>query len=416
MKRCVSLSTVIIGLLAATGYCADWPQWHGPNRNAMSSETGLLKQWPEGGPKLLWSVTGLGKGFSSIAVADGLVYTTGAGEGDKGFLVVHDLNGKFKWKLDYGAEWTGGYPGVRSTPTVDGDRVYLMTGAGTIVCIDTKTRKTKWAVNAVKKFKAKMIRWGIAESLLIDGDKVICTPGGPHGSVVAMNKMTGKTVWMTPGLGEPSAYCSPILITKDNRRLIVTMTSKSVVGIDPETGKVIWRHPFPAKKPINPNTPVYRDGLIYVTSGYGTGSQLIKLSEKGAGVTQVWTDKTLDCHHGGVVLIDGYLYGTTHKGKWVCLELASGKTMYQAKGVGKGSVMSADGMIYCYSEEGIVGLIKPSSKSCQVVSTFKVTKGDGQHWAHPVISDGRLYIRHGDALMAYDIKAKVKVKAKVKAE
>jgi len=403
------------GTAAASGSANDWPQWHGPNRDAKSKEAGLLKSWPAGGPKMLWSVNGLGSGFSTVAIADGLIYLTGMID-KKGMLSAIDLQGNLKWQKLYGPEWRRDMPGVRSTPTVDGDYVYIMTGVGTVVCLDAKTGVTKWAVDVLDKFKCKPGSWGIAESLLIDGNNVICTPGGKKATVVALDKKTGKTIWASESLGEKSAYCSPILVKRGNKKLIVTMTAKSVVGIDAENGKVLWQDKFKdyqrRPKAINPVTPIYYDGCIYATSGYDDGGAMLKLSPDGTKVTRKWVDTALDCHHGGVVLVDGYIYGANwdgnEAGNWLCLDWDTGKVMYEKEWLGsKGSITYADGMLYCYEEgEGTVALVKASPKGFDIVSSFKVTKGEDEHWGHPVIYNGRLYIRHGDTLMAYNIKAK----------
>lgn len=414
MKRCACLVGVVLVVLGiSTSFGADWPGWRGPDRDGKSKETGLLKQWPDGGPKLLWTAEGLGQGYSTVAVAKGTIYTTGMRKDGTGVLFAFDYDGKPKWNIPYGPEWKQrGHFGTRCTPTVDGDRIYVMSGMGTLICFETKDGKKatkKWSVDTVKKFGGKVIGWGIAESVLIDGKNVICTPGGKGASVVALDKMTGKTVWTSKQWSEASAYCSPILIKRGKQRLIVTMTANHIVGLEAGTGKVVWKQPHETRYHINPISPVYQDGFIYATSGYGTGGQMLELSPDGKSVQQKWTEKKLDCHHGGVVLVDGYVYGTSDrgsKGNWICLELKSGKVMYEKKAIGKGSVAYADGMLYGYGENGIVGLIKASPKAAEVVSSFKVTAGTGNHWAHPVICGGRLYIRHGDALMAYQIKAK----------
>jgi len=258
------------GAAKAVSTGKNWAQWRGPNRDGKSTETGLLKEWPEGGPELLWSAEGLGEGFSTVSIADGVVYTTGIID-KQGVLFALDLQGKLKWKNTYGPEWTRSHSGTRSTPTVDGDRVYVFSGEAALYCLDAKTGDAKWAVDTKDKFGGKLLKWGVAESVLIDGDKVICTPGGENASVVALNKMTGETIWTTKGLSEKSGFCSPILVERGSKRLIVTMLAESVVGIDIETGKLIWS--TPAKQSArrgrgsNPITPVYLDGKIYTTSG-----------------------------------------------------------------------------------------------------------------------------------------------------
>jgi outer membrane protein assembly factor BamB len=360
------------------------------------------------GPKLLWSVDGLGKGFSTAAVADGMVYTTGV-VAKEGMLFAFDLQGNEKWKESYGGGWTGPHPGARTTPTVDGDSVYVISEAGVVVCFDVKTGRKKWAVDTLAKFGGTNVNWGISESVLINGDKLICTPGGKDATVVALDKKSGTTIWTSKGLSDLSAYCSAILVERGGKKLIVTITARSVVGVDAEGGKVLWQHTNKLHKgqprKVNPNSPVYHDGCVHVTSRF-TGGVTLKLAADGGSVTKVWEDDNFDPHHGGVVLVDGYIYGASTKSKkWMCLDWATGKVMYEHKWLGKGSLASAEGMLYCYEEEeGTVGLVKASPDGFDIVSSFVVPKGTGEHWAHPVVCGGRLYIRHGDALMAYDVK------------
>ena len=417
MSNIKSIITLFISILLIGRICLadDWPQFRGPNRDGKSAETGLLKKWPEGGPKQLWSVEGLGIGFSSVAVAKGFVYTTGMIEGE-GFLFAYDLAGNLKWKQSYGPEWTGSYKGTRTTPTVDGNRVYVFSGTGVMVCFEARTGRKIWEVNTLEKFKGKNIRWGMSGSPLIDGDKVYCTPGGKKGIMVALDKMTGETIWATSGLDEMSAYSSPILIERGGIRLLINMIQKSVICLNAENGKLIWQEPYVTPSDTGGVTPIYKDGAVYVTSAiereFTRGGVMFELSADGTSVSEKWNDQTLDTGHGGVVLVDGYLYGSTFdgipKGDWVCLEWDSGKVMYKEIWNGnKGSIIYADGMLYCYDENtGDVALVEASPTDFEIVSYFRVTQGSGQHWAHPAISDRRLYIRHGDALMAYDIKSK----------
>lgn len=389
----------------------NWPQWHGANRDGKSNEKELLKKWHEQGPELLWSTKELGAGFSTVSIADGLIYTTGMKD-KEGVLFAFDLHGKLKWKQSYGIEWTKSYPGTRCTPTVDQGNVYVISGVGAVSCFDAKTGNKKWTVDALTDFEGKYGSWGVAESPLIVGNKLICTPGGQKVSLVALDKKTGKVFWTAKGNGEGSAYCSPLLIEKKDKKIIVTMLENFIIGVDAANGNILWEYDcknYQGKpKDVNPNTPVFYKGYIYITSGYGKGGAKLKLSDDGTKIeSQEWLNLTLDCHHGGVVLVDGYIYGTNHKGNWICLDWKDGKVMYDTEGIGKGSVTYADGMLYCYEEkEGTVGLVKATPEKFDIVSSFKVPKGTGKHWAHPVILDGILYIRHGDTLMAYDIKAK----------
>ena len=411
-RRKVTKYFLITALLISTGFytiagAANWPNWRGPNRDNKSTETGLLKKWPQGGPTLLWSTDGLGAGYSTVSIANGTIYTTGTVDKD-GVLFALDMDGKLKWKQSYSTEWTKSYSGARCTPTVSQGDVYIISGMGAVSCFDAKTGEKKWTVDAFSDFQGKYNRWGLAESPLVIGNKVIFTPGGKKTSIVALDKNTGETVWSSESLGEESAYCSPMLIERGNRNIIVTMLENSIVGIDAETGKILWSDKF-GKTGANPATPLYSDGCIYSTSGYDDGSVMYELSADGSEISRKWTDEVLDNHHGGVVEAGGYIYGTNWKsdpaGNWVCLDWETGKVMYETEWLGKGSIIYADGMLYCYEEkQGTVGLAEATPKKIEIISSFKVPKGTGEHWAHPVIYDGRLYIRHGETLMAYNIK------------
>ena len=381
----------------------DWPQFRGPDRNGKSAETGLLKKWPQGGPKELWHCEGLGKGYSSAAISKGLIYTTGLLD-KEGVLFAFDLNGNLQWKVNYGTEWYRSHAGTHTTPTIDGERLYLISGYGRIACYNAKNGERIWYVDTLEKFRGRNISWGIAESLLIDGSKIICTPGGKDATVVALDKMTGKTIWTSRGLSEKSAYCSPVLIEKGSNRLLITMVQRSIVCMDIDSGRSYWRIPNKVSHDISAVSPLYIDGLLYVTHGYRQGGKMFELSPDGTGYTKKWVEKTLDVHHGGVLLVDGNIHGASTRGRWICLEPATGKVLYQDRLVGKGSAIYADGMLYCYGESGKLGLVKATPTGYEMVSSFKITRGSREHWGHPSISDGRLYIRHGDVLMAFDIK------------
>jgi len=391
-----------------------WAQWRGPDRNGISKEKGLLKSWPEEGPKLLWSTQGLGKGFSTVSIADGTVYATGLKD-DTEHLSAFDLKGNLKWQKPYGEGWTKSFPSARSTPTIDSGNAYVVTTVGIITCLDAKNGQEKWSVNTKDKFNGKLGRWGGAESPLIIGNKVICTPGGDNASLVALDKNNGNTIWTTKELSGINAYCSPIIINRGNKRIIITLIEKAVVGVDADNGKLLWKHDCEKYmgdmriRGNHPNTPIYKDGHVYVTSGYDMGGVKLKISDDGTQVSQAWSDKNLDTHHGGVVLLDGFLYGSNWKsndtGNWLCLDWETGEKQYEQKWNGKGSIAYADGMLYCYEEKkGNVALVKATPEGFDITSSFQVPLGEDQHWAHPVIFDGKLFIRHGDALMVYDIK------------
>lgn len=424
MKNSTCILTIVLLLLITNAFASDWPWFRGPDRNGKSTETGLLKKWPENGPRLLWSIKdALGEGFSSIAVADGYVYTAGmTGEDKQETVFAYDIKGNFKWKKSYGPAWTKSYPGTRTTPTIDGNQLYVMSGQGLIVCFDAKTGEKKWDVDTAKVFNGKNIKWGIAESVLIYGDKVICTPGGEDATMVALDKMTGKTIWTTKGLSEKSAYCSPVFIERGGRKLIATNVQKSIAVVDPENGNVICRIPHEKRHDLSAVSPLYKDGFLYVTTGYTKEDMpdrgvMFELSADATGYTKKWTERKLDCHHGGVVFVDGLIHGSSSaiyppaskenpKGTWYGVDFNTGQVKHESKLVGKGSAIYADGMFYCLGETGTLGLVKLTDNGYELVSSFRVTdEKTEQCWAHPAISDGRLYIRFRGNLMVYDIKA-----------
>jgi outer membrane protein assembly factor BamB len=404
MKKILAVITLLfVGLSGAMVYGQVESQWRGPNRDGVYPNESLRNAWPDDGPEEIWTVDGLGDGYSSAAVTEDRVYLTGMTKGE-GFLYAFDLEGKPVWKSSYGPEWNGSRPGARTTPTVVGNRIYLMSAKGKAVCLSTDGEKI-WSVDLVKQFGARNLQWGMTESLLVDGDRVFCTPGGRKVSIVALNRHTGKTIWEIEADGETSGYCSPCLIQHGKKRLLLTMTGSSVVGIDADSGKFLWRHSHVTDYSVNANTPLYHEGFIYAVSGYGTGGQMFQLSEDGTSIERVWAQKKLDSQMGAAVLVDGHIYGSGHNNRgWHCLDWKTGEVQYTARKIGnKGAIIFSDGMMYCYSETGYVGLVKPNPEEFEVVSSFRVRKGSGEHWAHPVVGDGRLYIRHGDALMVYYI-------------
>ncbi|MDQ1328683.1 MAG: hypothetical protein QG641_1968 [Candidatus Poribacteria bacterium] len=400
-------------LYTANIQAEDYPQWRGINRDGISNETGLLKEWSEEGPKLLWSIKDLGAGFSSPSIANGVIYITETKD-NKEILSALDLNGNIKWSKEYGKAAPQWPSEARTTPTVDGDAIYVISGAGEVVCLDAASGAVKWSVPAFTKFEGQYGGWVIAESPLIVDDKVIYTPCGEKTTVVALNKNTGETVWTSESLNDHSGYVSPILAIIGEKKQIITVTGSYVIGVDASNGHIDWKvanSEISSPGDINCVSPIYYNGSIFVTSGYNDAGALIKVSDDGTQASVAWVNPALDTHHGGVVLVNDYVYGSNwldnEHGNWVCLDWNSGKTMYETKWNNKGSIISAEGMLYCYEEQrGTLGLVKASPDGFTVVSSFKITQGSGAHWAHPVISDGVLYMRHGDVLMAYDIKVK----------
>ena len=378
--------------------------WRGPNRDGKYPETGLLKSWPEGGPELIWSFTGLGEGFASAAVTENMIYTTGMVE-EVGYVFAFDKAGQLLWKKDYGNEWNRNYPGTRTTPIIVGDLLYIEGTNGAVVCLNASDGSEVWKTNLFDEYDARNIRWGITESLLIDGDRVICTPGGEKDNVIALNRFTGEKIWSSPGGGGRSAYCSPVLFEHGGKRIIVTMTDQFIIGVNADNGATLWKHKHRTSYDINPNTPYYQDGKIYCVSGYGVGGVQLILSPDGEDVKEVWRNETLDSQMDAFIVLDGYIYGTSHQRPgWHCLKWETGEDNFTDPGLGKGNVIFADGLIYHYSDNGKVGLIRPDPEKFDLISSFQITAGTMQHWAHLVISDGILYARHGDTLLAYDIR------------
>lgn len=395
---CVTASTVFVTEIDS--------QWRGPNRDGKYHGERLLKRWPDGGPELLWKTPGLGRGHSSVAVAGRKIYVTGM-IGERGVLFAFDLDGRKLWEVDYGREWAGDYPGARCTPTVVGELLYVESGRGELVCLDSSTGEIEWSVDLLEKFNTDNIRWGMAESLLIDGDNVVCTPGGSRHNVVALNRFDGRVVWTSKGSGEPAAYCSPTLVNHNGTRLIITMTSDSIVGIDADTGVCYWTTPQHQTNKIHANTPLYFDGKIICSSSSArsnSGLVLLQLSDDGRSVDVVWRNLRYRNLMGGVILHDGYLYGSHYRrSHWSAIDLSNGEFSHHNRELGGGVVIYADGLFYCYSENGEFALVDASPDSFDILSSFEITEGTGQHWAHPVIKNGRLYVRHGDTLMVYDI-------------
>ncbi len=411
-----SLALLVVLPLHAAGdlQAPSWPRFHGPEGDNISPETGLLKRWPEEGPPLLWMARGIGEGYSSVSVAGGLIYTAGNLK-DQTVITALDLDGNVRWQAVGGNAWTGPHPGTRATPTVDGPRVYHQSPLGQIVCIDANTGSQIWTLNILDEVESKHPTWALAESLLVDGDRLISCPGGPHTSVVALDKITGRPLWTAGSTGELAGYATPTLIEHQGLRIVLAMSQRALVGVNAESGDLLFHHPHQTRYDVNATTPICRDGRIFITSGYGSGSEMLKLVVDGdrASLEPLWESADLDNHHGGVILLDGCLYGAAHEGKntrrtpWVCLDWNTGRTLYAAKGVGKGSLTCADGMLYTLSEDGQVGLVDAGPDAHRVVSSFRLpNEGKGPTWAHPVVCGGRLYLRHGDVLYAYELRAK----------
>lgn len=386
-------------------------EWRGVGRTGVYNETGLLREWPNDGPDLLWHTQTLPKGNSSVAIAHGLIFTTGVKD-DHDVLVAMDMNGRLKWQIPYGRAWTASYPESRCTPTIDGELIYVSSGFGDVACINAGSGELLWSRRVSEEYQGAYGRWGIAESVIVSEGKVFFTPGGDETTIVALDKLSGKTVWKSESLKDEPSYTSPILISGGGKNIIINVTRNYIFGANTIDGKILWKFDFgmyASQRNNNINTPLYHDGYIFVTSGYDHKSVMLKLSDEANAVSLAWVDEVLDVHHGGAVKVGSYIFGSNWKhntmGSWVCLDWKNGKVMYEKEWINKGSIIAADGMLYCYEEKlGNIALVEPDPSHFKVVSSFKIPFGSGPHWAHPVIKDGILYIRHGEALMAYKVK------------
>ena len=396
-------------------------EWREENRTGVSAETGLLESWPDSGPEMIWSNTDLPKGYSSPSFGNNTIYVTGNDQ-QNDILVAIDTIGKIKWKTIYGRAWTASSPESRCTPTVEGNRVYVSSGFGDLACIDGTSGEIIWTVKASEDNKGTYGEWGIAESPIIDGEKIFFTTGGPETTTIALNKNNGDLIWKSASINDAPAYVSPILINYADKKLMVNVSLNYVFAIDASDGNILWKvkHTevldtkkstsiWPDAPMIKCVTPLYHDGKIYVTGGYDHGGIMLSLADSGKNAVVAWTDTVLDVHHGGVVLVDGYIYGSNwlnnSKGNWCCIDWNTGKKMYEEFWKCKGSIIAAEGMLYIYDEKsGNIGLVRPNPEKFDLVSSFKVPQGSGPHWAHLVINNGNLYVRHGNALMVYNIK------------
>jgi outer membrane protein assembly factor BamB len=401
---------IAVTLLFSCKESTEISQWRGPDRDGKYPDTNLLKQWPEGGPDLLWSFEGLGEGHGNVGIGKDQLFICGMPD-SMGVIYSFTMQGKLLWKKEYGLEWYKNYTGSRSTPTVVGDLVYFESGQGVVFCYNGKSGDLVWSVNLLEKFNAENIKWGMAESLLVDGNTIFCTPGGPESNVVALNRFNGKTVWTSKANGQPSAYCSPILVEHNATRLIVTMTSESIIGLDADTGEFYWSIEQQQGNKIHANSPVYHEGKILCSSSSAksphSGTVQIQLSDDGKKADVIWRREKITNLKGGFILNDGYIFGSLYKkSDWYCLNWETGESQYISKGFKSGVIIYADGLFYCYNEKGEVALVDADRKEFKVINKFEVPLGTMQHWAHPVIDHGKLYIRHGNALMVYDIAQK----------
>jgi outer membrane protein assembly factor BamB len=413
------ISVIILMLLSGFTRAQKINEWRPENRTGVSAETGLMTSWPSAGPNLLWANLDLSKGNSQPSFGTATIYITGNIDNDD-ILYALSMDGKILWKTVMGRAWTASNPESRATPTIEGNRVYTCSGFGDLACIDGTNGKIIWAYKASELNKGTYGTWGIAESLLIEGNKVFYSPGGPQTMTIALDKTTGNVIWKSESLNDKPGYVSPILINYAGKKMIVNVSLGHVFGVDAATGQILWKVSHQNSSdpnsrqfdPIKCTTPLFKDGMVYVTGGYDTGGMMVRIADDGKGANVVWTDPVLDNHHGGVVLVNGYIYGSNwlnnNTGNWCCIDWKTGKKMWEQSWKCKGSIISAEGLLYIYDERnGNVGLIKATPEKFDLISSFRVTQGNtGPFWAHPVIHNGVLYLRHTNALLAYNIKAK----------
>lgn len=409
IKYC-QLQLLLSLLLLLSASCsqqkADITQWRGPDRDGFYPEKGLMSSWPEGGPELLWEYNDLGKGYTTVAVTEDKIFTSGTFDSTS-YIIALDHDGNLLWKKEYGLAWMTNFPGARSTPLIVNDLGYVLSGRGKLVCFQTDNGFTVWTRDLYKDFVAREVRFGMTENLLVDGYKLFCTPGGLKNNIVALHRETGDVLWSSKANMEPSAYCSPRIIEHNGKKMYVTITAQSIVALDPEDGTFLWSHDLQYPHGIHGNTPIYHDGHIFAMNGWSFGSVMMKINGDNSGVEEVWRSHLFDLEHGDALRFGNNLYGTDYTTRqFACVDWYTGQVKDSMNQFAPGTLISAEGLIYCYSYLGDVALIRPEPDGFEVISSFETEGLKRDHIAHPVIDRGRLYIRYGNTLRVYDIRAK----------
>jgi outer membrane protein assembly factor BamB len=404
---------IIVVLFPLFQISAQDAQFCGPNRDAIFPDTGLLKVWPQDGPEVLFVTEGLGKGYSSAVISENVIYATGTKDSVE-YLTAMELSGNILWQKAYGKSWDKSFPEARTTPTVEGKRVYVHTGLDVLSCFTTEGELI-WKVDLHKDYGSEWDMFGVSESPLIVDNMIITTPGGAQTTVVALDKMTGQLVWKSESIGAHRSNMSPLAIDHCGNKYVITATQTHLHGVDIKNGSILWSYHYNFldkngdNATIFANTPVYKDSCLWISDGWDTKSVMLQIAPDGKSVSEKYSDHTFDNQNHGVVLIDGFLYGSNFTGrttgKWVCMNWNSGEIVWIEDFHTKGPILSADGMLYCMEEKrGNIALVKPDPKEFKIVSSFKIEEGVGPFWARPSIYNGMLLIRHGDVLIAYDIK------------
>lgn len=410
------LTTILFLLISVSLFSQSIVEFRGVTRSGEYNEPGLLKSWPKNGPELILKIEGVGKGFSQPIFAEGKIFISGIKEDTIDILSSYNLKGDLLWETPYGRSWTDSYIDSRSTPTFENGKLFVVSGTGQVNCIDAESGKIIWQVNAIKKYKGEIYKHGDAEALLLTKEAVLYTTGGQN-TMIALNKTDGSLLWKTKSLGGAKSYASPVLIHHNGNDIILAQTSENIIAINPENGEIYWSynliqyHDSSQGYGAQTNPPLYFNSEIFVTSGYNHPGIMFSLSEDGKSIQLKWKNDSIDTHHGGVVLVDGNIYGSNWennaRGKWASVNWDTGKTNWVADWENKGSMITADGKLYLYEEKrGNVALAEPSVENLKIISNFKIDGGMGPHWAHPAIYNGKLFIRHGDVLLIYNLKEK----------
>ena len=404
--RLLLMATVVSLCVAAQVMAqanANWPQWRGPNRDGISKETGLLKQWPAEGPPLVWKATGAGRGYSSFSIANGKLYTLGL-RGDREFVVAFDVaTGKEAWATPHGSAFHNDRgDGPRGTPTVDGDRVYALGGNGDLSALDAKTGKLVWTKNVLEAFGGSNITWGISESPLVLGNKVLVNAGGQGASIVALNKSDGSVIWKSQS--DEAGYSSAVPLELNGITEVVFFTARRAIGLDAKDGRLLWEYSKPSNNTANVATPIVRANRVFISSDYGTGGGAVEIKPDNKA-QEIWFSKDMRNHHSSSVLIGDYLYGFSAS-ILTAIKFDTGEMAWRDRSVGKGSLVFADGNLYLFSENGVVGLAEATPAGYKEKGRFRIQQGSLPTWTHPVVAGGRLYLRDQDTIYAFDVREK----------
>jgi outer membrane protein assembly factor BamB len=411
MRTLLVIAALALGLSsipAGTGLAqtTDWFQWRGPNRDGHSAETGLLREWPSGGPKELWRATGAGTGYSSFSASNNRLFTLGA-RGNVEYVIAFDAaTGNRLWEVPNGQRFRNDMgDGPRSTPTVEGDRVYAFGGTGELVCLDVATGKKHWSVNVVSQFGGNTPYWGYSESPLIVDDRIILNAGGPRASIVAINKLNGQTIWQQHS--DDAGYSSPMLLRTGSLQQVVFFTGQRGLAVDPRDGRLLWSYNRASNNTANIATPVIRGNRVFFSSDYGTGAALVEVRAAGniASAQEVYFTRDMRNHHASSVIVGDHIYGFSSS-ILTALKFDTGETAWRNRSVGKGSLVYADERLYLYSEQGTIGLAEATPTEYRERGRFSIKASGPPTWSHPIITNGRLIIRDQDTVYAYDVKGK----------